>query len=129
MSKLWRKVSMKATKRRRTLPILKPNRQSSVNTNTSDSQRIWTNEAKQWWQGCPGNTGAVFPGWYFPPCPILPREILGNTFYFNYSIIFHIHKFRDSRIYAACLPFISHIANMFHTGSLRFMMWDIVQDQ
>ena len=77
-------------------------------------------------QGCPGNTGAprtVFTGRYFPAVfPALSNTPLGNNLYFNYSIIFHSHKFRDSRIYAACLPFISHIhdiVNMFHTGSFR----------
>ena len=29
---------------------------------------------------------------YFPPCPIPPREIPGNTFYYNYSIIFHVNR-------------------------------------
>ena len=39
--------------------------------------------------------GRYFPGGisrYFPPCPIPPREIPGNTFYYNNSIIFQVNR-------------------------------------
>ena len=43
-----------------------------------------------WEQGCPGNTGAVFPGRYFPVFPALSNTPPGNTGkYFLLQLFYH----------------------------------------